>query len=88
MLNSCPRHAELEIRVSRTHNQATHNEVTDAAAILFHLGLGIQKRKKGCPSPTRTKGLIYDFSRIRMAFRPPLIPINRHLNIEERHTAT
>jgi hypothetical protein len=44
--------------------------------------------EKSCSYSTRTWRLIYNFSRIPRVSRPPLIPINRLLNIEERHIAT
>jgi hypothetical protein len=47
----------------------------------FHLGFGFE-------SPTRTKRLTYIFLRVSRASRVLLIPINRPLNIEERHTPT
>jgi hypothetical protein len=53
MLSSSPRHVELELRVSGANNQATRDKVSssalgliDAVAVLFHLGLGIHKKKK------------------------------------------
>lgn len=43
---------------------------------------------KELSSPTWTKKLIFDFSEISRAYRVLIIPINRSLNIEEKHTTT
>jgi hypothetical protein len=53
----------------------------DEFRIFFIIGLDFQ-------SLTHTKRLTSEFFSILRAFRVFLILINRHLNIEERHTAT
>jgi len=57
-----------------------HTCVQYTAAIFFHLG-------KRCHSPTWTRRIISVFSRIPRASRVLLIPINKPLNIEEKHTS-
>jgi hypothetical protein len=51
----------------------------------FSTWIEISKKEKSCSYSTRTKRLIYDFSRIFRASRVPLIPTNSHLIIEENH---
>jgi hypothetical protein len=50
--------------------------------------IGNSEKENSCSYSTQTRRLIYNFSRIPKASRPPLIPINRPINIEERDTAT
>jgi hypothetical protein len=54
----------------------------------FSTWIGGLEKEKTCSYSTRTRRVIYDVARIPRASRPLLIPINRPLNIEERHTAT
>jgi hypothetical protein len=56
--------------------------------ILFLLEWKFQKTKKTCNYSIWTRRPIYNCSRISRASRASLIPINRPLAFEEKHTQT